>query len=133
MLTGTIKDEKAALEDQIKKLNENFDNMKTIDSSISLASELGSLLVKEIELKNTHDELEETKKILADKVRVLTKTTTKNENPRKHVEAGKQALRDTKYLLWDHMLKEIKKLKDYLLMLQDEKALVDTCLTNVTF
>jgi hypothetical protein len=29
------------------------------------------------------------------------------------------------------MLKEIKKLKDYLLMLQDEKALVDTFLTNV--
>ena len=29
------------------------------------------------------------------------------------------------------MLKEIKKLKDYLLMLQDEKALIDTCLSNV--
>ena len=29
------------------------------------------------------------------------------------------------------MLKEIKKLKDYLFMLQDEKSLVDTCLTNV--
>ena len=29
------------------------------------------------------------------------------------------------------MLKEIKKLKDYFLMLQDEKYLVDTCLTDV--
>ena len=29
------------------------------------------------------------------------------------------------------MFQEIKKLKDYLLMLQDEKDLVDTCLSNV--
>ena len=43
----------------------------------------------------------------------------------------KQALWDTKSLLWDHMFKEIKNLKDYLLMLQDDKALVDTCLSNV--
>ena len=130
-IVGTIKDEKAILEDQIKKLNEKFDNMTTIDSSISLALELGSLSVKELELKNTQDELVETKKTLEDKVRVLTETTTKNENLRKQVKEGKHALRDTKYLLWDHMLKEIKKLKDYLLMLQDEKALIDTCLSNV--
>ena len=73
----------------------------------------------------------ETKKILADKVRIVIETATKNENLRNQVESRKRALRDTKYLLWDHMLKEVKKLKDYLLMLQDEKALVDTCLTNV--
>ena len=73
----------------------------------------------------------ESKKTLVDKVKVLTETSTENENLRKQVEAGKHALRDTKSLLWDHMFKEIKKLKDYLLMLQDEKALVDTCLSNV--
>ena len=73
----------------------------------------------------------ETKKNLADKVRIVTKTATENENLRKQVESEKQALRDTKSLLWDHMLKEVKKLKYYLLMLQDEKALVYTCLTNV--
>ena len=71
-ILGTIKDEKEALEYQIKKLNEKFDNMTTVDSSISLASELGSSLVKELELKSTKDELAETKKVLADKVRVVT-------------------------------------------------------------
>ena len=130
-IVGTIKDEKADLEDQIKKLNEKFDKMTIVDSSISLASELGSLSVKDLELKNTQDELAETKKTLANKVRVLTETTTENKNLRKLVEVGKQALRDTKSLLWDHMLKEIKKLKDYLLMLQDEKTLIDTCLSNM--
>ena len=73
----------------------------------------------------------EEKKTLVDKVNVLTKTWVENENLRKQVEARKHALRDTKSLLWDHMFKEIKKLKDYLLMLQYEKDLVDTCLSNV--
>ena len=82
-IVGTIKDEKEALEDQIKKLNEKFDNMAIVDSSITLASELGSLLVKEIELKSAQDELAETKKILAAKVRVLRKTIIENGNLRK--------------------------------------------------
>ena len=43
----------------------------------------------------------------------------------------KQALIDAKCLVWDHITKEIKKMKDDLVMLQYEKALVDTCLTNV--
>ena len=94
----TIKDEKVALEDQIKKLNEKFDNMTTVDSSITLASELGSLSIKGLELKSTQDELAETKKILEDKVRIVTRTATENENLRKQVESGKQALRGTKYL-----------------------------------
>ena len=82
-IVGTIKDEKAVLEDQIKKSNEKFDNMTTVDSSITLALELGSLSVKELELKNTQDELAETKGILADKVKIVTETTTKNKNLRK--------------------------------------------------
>ena len=95
----TIKDEKATLEDHIKKLNEKFDNMTTVDSSISLASELGSLSVKELELKNTQEELTEAKKTLANKVKVLIETSTENENLRNQVEVGKHALRVTKSLL----------------------------------
>ena len=71
-IVGTIREEKEVLEDQIKKLNEKLENMTTVDSSISLASELGSLSVKELELKNIQDELEETKRILAEKVRMMT-------------------------------------------------------------
>ena len=104
--------------------------MTTVDSSLSLASELGSLLVKELELKNAQVELEEMKKTLVDKMKILTKTSTKNENLRRQVEAGNQALKDTKFLFQVYMFKEIKKLKDHLLMLQDERALVATCLSN---
>ena len=103
-----------------------------MELSISLASELGSLSVKELELKTKQDALEETKKILAEKVRMMTEATKENKVLRKQVEVGKQALKDTKILLWNCVLKEVKKLKDFLLMLQDEKALIETYQTNVS-
>ena len=74
-IVRTIREEKEVLEDQIKKLNEKLENMTTVDSSISLASELGSLSVKELELKTIQDELEETKRILAEKVKMMIETT----------------------------------------------------------
>jgi len=39
---------------------------------LSLASELGSLSVKEMELKNAQEELEEVKKSIFDKTKLLT-------------------------------------------------------------
>ena len=45
-IVGTIRDEKATFEDQIKALKEKVDNMTIVDPSLSLASELGSLSVK---------------------------------------------------------------------------------------
>ena len=54
-IVGTIKDEKYALEDQIKDLKEKVDKISTADPSISLASGLGSLSIKELELKKVKD------------------------------------------------------------------------------
>ena len=107
------------------------DNMTVVDPSLSLASELGSLSVKEMELKNSQEELEEAKKSLLDKTKLLTKSSTENENLRIQIEASRHALKDTMFLLWDYMLKEVNKLKDHLIMLEDERSLVTTCLSNV--
>lgn len=102
-----------------------------VDPSLSLASELESLFVKELELKNAQEELQEVKKILLDKTKLLTESSTENENLQRQIEASRQTLKDTKFLLWDYMLKEVKKLKEHLIMLQDERSLVTTCLSNV--
>ena len=75
-IVGTIRDEKASLEDKIKALKEKVDNMTIVDPSLSLASEFKILSVKELELKNTQEELAEVKKTLADKTKLLTKTST---------------------------------------------------------
>jgi len=57
--------------------------MTTVESKLSLASELGSLSVKELELKNAQEELEEMKKTLTYKIKILKETSTKNENLRR--------------------------------------------------
>ena len=69
--------------------------MTIVDPSLSLASELGSLSVKELELKNAQEELEEVKKSLLDKTKLLTESSTENENLRRQIEASRQALKDT--------------------------------------
>ena len=130
-IVGTIRDEMVGLEDQIKALKDKVDNMTIVDPSLSLASELGSLSVRELESKNAQEDLAEVKKTLIDKIKLLTETSTENDNLRRQVEAGKQYLKDTKFLLWDHMLKEIKNLNNHLIMLQDEKTLIATCFSNV--
>ena len=66
-----------------------------------------------------------------DKDKLLPKSSTDKENLKRWVDAVKKALMDAKCLLSDHITKEIKKLKDHLVMLQDEKILVTTCLSNV--
>jgi len=37
-----------------------------------------------------------------------------------------------KQIIWDRLAKEIKKVRDYLVELEDEKELVTTCLANVS-
>ena len=61
----------------------------------------------------------------------MAETLIENENIRRQVEASRHALKDTKFLLWDNIMKEVKKLKDHLIMLQDERSLVITCLSNI--
>ena len=61
----------------------------------------------------------------------MAESLVDKENPKRQIDSVKQALIDAKCLLQDHITKEIKRLKDHLVMLQDEKTLVTTCLSNV--
>ena len=79
-IVGTSKDEKIALEDQIKALKEKVDKMAIADPSISLESKLGSLYVKELELKKVQEGLEEAKQSLLEKDKLLTESSTEKEN-----------------------------------------------------
>ena len=66
-----------------------------------------------------------------DKDKLLAKSSTDKENMKRQVDVVRQALKDDKSLLKDNITKEIKKLKDHLVMLQDERTLVITCLSIV--
>ena len=66
-IVGTIKDQKSALEDQIKDLKEKVDQLSIADPNITMAFELGNLSVKELELKKVKEEIEEAKQDILNK------------------------------------------------------------------
>lgn len=76
--------------------------------------------------------MEEAKKDILEKDKLLSKSSAKKGNLETQVEVVKQALKDAKFLLWDNITKEVKKLKDHLIILHDERELVITCLSNVS-
>ena len=62
---------------------------------------------------------------------MLTESFADKENLKKQLDSVKKSLIDAKHMVWDHIVKEIKTLKDYLIMLEDQRALSTNCLTNV--
>ena len=105
--------------------------MTITDLILTLASELGNLSVKELELNRVQEGLEEAKKDILYKDKLLAKSSAHKENLKRQVGSLRKSLKDAKSLLWDNITKEVKKLKDHLIMLQDERTLVITCLSNV--
>ena len=105
--------------------------MSITDHSLTLASKLGNLSVKELELRKVQEELQIEKHDILDKDKLLVERSADKEYLKRQVDAVRQALIDSKSLLWGHIKKEIKKIKDHLIMLQDGRTLVTTCLSNV--
>ena len=112
-------------------MKEKVDQLSIFDPSLTLVTLLGNLLVKELELRKLQEELQKAKHDILDKDKLLAENSADKENLKRQVDVVRQSLIDTKCLLWDHITKEIKNLRDHLVMLQDEKALVTTCLSNV--
>ena len=88
-IVRNIKDEKVALEDQIKALEEKVDKMSITNPSLSLVSDLGRLSIKELELKNSQEEIEEAKQSLLNKDKLLVESSTENENIRRQVKSSR--------------------------------------------
>lgn len=130
-IVGMINDQKNALEDQVKILKEKVDQLSIVDHSLYLASELGNLSIKELELRKVLEALQKEKHDILDKDKLLVERSTDKENLKTQIHAVKEALMDAKCLLWDHITREIKKIKDHLVMLQDENTMVTNCLSNV--
>ena len=108
-----------------------MDQLSFSDPIFTLVTELGNLSVKDLELRKIQEELQKAKQDILDKDKLLTESSIDKENLKRQVDSFKQTLIDANYLICDHITKEIKMLKDYLIVLQDEKILVATCLTNV--
>ena len=74
---AVLNSQKLLLEEQIKLLQEKVNQGSLVDPGFVLASELGSLSVKDVELKKTQDELLMIRKQVQDKDALLQDATTK--------------------------------------------------------
>ena len=108
-----------------------MDLLFSYDPNFSIASELGNLSVKEVEFNKIQEELETTKQDIFEKAKLLTESLDDKDNLKKKMDSIKQSLIDANHMVWDHIVKQIKKLKDYLIMIKDERELATNCLTNV--
>ena len=76
--------------------------------------------------------LNKAKQDLQEKDKALEQSSAENESLRRQLEATKNSLIEAKHLIWDHLIREVKKLKYYLVELEDERELATTYLANVS-
>ena len=79
-IVAMINDQKNALEDQVKLLKEKVDQLSITDPSLTLASELGNLSVKELELRKVQEQLQKAKWDTLDKDKLLVESSANKEN-----------------------------------------------------
>lgn len=119
------------LENQVKLLKDKVDQLSLSDPNFSLVTEIGELSVKDLEYKKVQEELEKVKRDVIDKDNLLSDSLAEKENMKRQLDSLKGSLIDVKNIIWDHMIKKVKKLKYYLIMIEDERALIVSCLANV--
>ena len=118
------------MEEQVKLLKEKIDQGSSADPSFTLASELGNLYVNDVKLKKAHDELLLVRKQEQDKEALLQDATTEKTRLQNIISSFKQALIELRTTLWDNINRQIKKMKEYLILLDEEKKLANLSLTN---
>ena len=77
-----------------------------------------------MEVKTLQEDLEKSKQEALDKEKLLQESLANKESLT-------QQLIDTKHIIWDHLLKEIKRLKDYFFQVEDERKLTTSCLDSM--
>ena len=73
--------------------------------------------------KAKHDTLE--------KDRLLQEKFANQKSLTQQLRSTNNSLVDAKHIIWDHLLKESKMLKDYFIQVEDEKQLATSCLDNM--
>ena len=119
------------LENQVKLLKDLVDKLSLSDPNFSLVTEIRELLVKYLEFKKVQEELGKAKHEIIDKGKLFSDSLAEKETLKRQLDLVKESLIDAKHIIWDHIIKEVKKLKHYSIMIEDERALAISCLANV--
>lgn len=87
--------------------------------------------MKDIEVKTLQEDLAKAKQDIFEKDKLLKESLANQELLTQLLKSTKNSLIDAKYIIWDHLLKEVKKLKDYFIQVEDEQQLATSCLANL--
>ena len=85
-----------------------------------------------MQFKNLQEYLSKAKKDIQEKYKALKQSSTENVFLRQQLEIAKDSLIEAKQMIWDHLIKDIKKVIQYLVELEYERELATTCLANVS-
>ena len=105
--------------------------MSLTDPSFSIASELGELSITDLELRDLQDELDKAKQDILEKDNLLKESLAAQEVLTQQVRSAKDILTEAKDAIWDCLLREIKKLKEHFIQVEDERQLETSCLSNL--
>ena len=71
------------------------------------------------------------KQDILENYKMLKENLVNQELLNQQLRSAKDSLIDAKYIIWDHLLKEVKKLNDYFIQVEDERMLAYSCLANL--
>ena len=85
-----------------------------------------------MEFKKLHDNLNKDELEIQEKDKELEESLAKQESLKQQLKYAKYNLVDAKHIIWDHLSIELKKLRDCLIEVEDERELATTSLANVS-
>ena len=84
-----------------------------------------------MEVKTLQGDLAKAKMDTLDKDKLLQEILLNQESFTRQLRSTNIGLVDAKHIIWDHLLKEMERLKDYFIQVEDERQLAISCLENL--
>lgn len=106
-MVGTIQGQKEELEQEIQLLKGQVEKLSLTDPTFSIASELGELIVTNMELINLQEKLEKIKKNILEKDNLLKESLETHKMLTHQITSTKDVLIEVKQVIWDSLFREI--------------------------
>ena len=130
-MVGTIQSQKEELEEEIQLLKGQVEKLSLVDPTFFLSFELGELTITNLELINLQEELDQIKQNLVEKDNQLKESLETQEMLTQQIKSAKDVLAEAKQVIWDSLFREVKKLKEHFVQVEDERQFPTSCLSNL--
>jgi hypothetical protein len=130
-MVGVMQNQKEELEQEIQLLKGQVEKLSLADPNFSISSELGELIVSNLELSKLQEEFDQIKQKFEVKDDQLKETLETKEMLTQQVRLAKDVLAEAKQVIWDSLIRQIKNLKEHFIPVEDERKLATSCIANL--